>query len=218
MSYLVGLTGGIGSGKTTVAALFAELGVPVIDTDTISHQLTQYGGAAIPAIQSAFGEEYIDGTGALDRAKMRGLVFSEIRKPVFSEMRERVFSAASAKHQLEKILHPLILAQAKSQAAASSAPYVLLVIPLLFETNDYQGWLNQTLTVDCSEQTQLARATRRSGLGEQTVRAIMAQQLSRSERLKRADNTIQNDGTLVEIRQQIAQLHQRYMNLARRSN
>ncbi len=210
MSYLVGLTGGIGSGKSTVAALFAELGVPIIDTDAISHQLTQSGGDAIPAIRAAFGEAYIDATGALDRSKMRERVFSE--KP------ERVISDTSAKHQLEEILHPLILAQTKSQAAASSAPYVLLVIPLLFETNSYQGWLNQTLTVDCSEQTQLARSTRRSGLDEQAVRAIMAQQLSRSERLKRANDAIQNDGSLTEIRQQIAQLHQRYMNLASRSN
>ena len=141
-----------------------------------------------------------------------------MRELVFSERRKRVFSAASAKHQLEKILHPLILAQAKSQAAASPAPYVLLVIPLLFETSDYQGWLNHTLTVDCSEETQLARTTKRGSMSEQMVRAIMAQQLSRSERLKRTDNTIQNDGTLVEIRQKIAQLHQRYMNLATRSN
>ncbi len=218
MSYLVGLTGGIGSGKSTVAALFSELGVPVIDTDAISHQLTQCGGLAIPAIRDAFGEAYIAATGALDRVKMRELVFSGKQERVFSERHERVFSDASAKHQLEKILHPLILAQAKSQAAASPAPYVMLVIPLLFETNNYQDWLNQTLTVDCSEQTQLARATRRSGLDAQTVRAIMAQQLSRSERLKRADNAIQNDGGLIEIRQQIAQLHQRYMNLATRSN
>ncbi len=204
MSYLLGLTGGIGSGKSTVAALFAELGVPIIDTDIISHQLTQSGGYAIPAIRDAFGETYIDATGALDRAKMRELVFSENQK--------RVFSDTSAKHQLEEILHPLILAQAKSQAAASSAPYVLIVIPLLFETNSYQGWLNQTLTVDCSEQTQLARATKRSGLSEMAVRAIMSQQLSRAERLKRADITIQNDGNLIEIRQQIAQLHQRFMS------
>ena len=210
MTYFVGLTGGIGSGKSTVASIFAELGVPVIDTDAISHQLTQSGGNAIPAIRDAFGEAYIDAAGALDRAKMRELVFSE--------RRERVFSSASAKHQLEKILHPLILAQAKSQAAASPAPYVLLVIPLLFETSDYQGWLNHTLTVDCSEETQLARTTKRGSMSEQMVRAIMAQQLSRSERLKRTDNTIQNDGTLVEIRQKIAQLHQRYMNLATRSN
>ncbi len=214
MSYLVGLTGGIGSGKSTVAALFAELGVPVIDTDGISHQLTQSGGAAIPAIRSAFGEAYIDATGALDRAKMRGLVFSEIR--------ERVFSDSTAKHRLEEILHPLILAQAKSQAksqaASSPAPYFMLVIPLLFETADYQDWLNQTLTVDCSEQTQLTRATSRIGMSEQAVHAIMAQQLSRSERLKRADDAIQNDGTLHELRQQIALLHQRYINLATRSN
>ncbi len=218
MSYLVGLTGGIGSGKSTVAGLFAELGVPIIDTDAISHQLTQSGGDAIPAISAAFGEAYIDAAGALDRSKMRERIFSEKPERIFSETPERGFSDTSAKHQLEEILHPLILAQTKSQAAASSAPYVLLVIPLLFETNSYQGWLNQTLTVDCSEQTQLIRATRRSGLDEQVVRAIMAQQLSRSERLKRANDAIKNDGSLIEMRQQIAQLHQRYMNLASRSN
>ena len=202
MTYFVGLTGGIGSGKSTVAAIFAEFGVPVIDTDAISHQLTQTGGAAIPAIRATFGEDYIDATGALDRAKMRQLVFSD----------------ASAKQRLEKILHPLILSETRSQAEYSSAPYVLLVIPLLFETLDYQGWLNNTLTVDCSEETQICRATSRSGLAEQAVRAIMAQQLTRAQRLELADDAISNDGTLTELHRQVSQLHQRYMNLAKRSN
>jgi dephospho-CoA kinase len=202
MSYRVGLTGGIGSGKSTVASLFAELDVPVIDTDAISHQLTQSGGAAIPAIRAAFGEDYIDATGALDRAKMRQFIFSD----------------EAAKQQLEKILHPLILAQAKFQAESSPAPYVLLVVPLLFETSGYQGWLDHTVTVDCSEETQIARATRRNGLSEQTVRAIMTRQLSRSRRLQLANDAINNNGTLAELSLQIAQLHQHYLKLAARSN
>ena len=202
MTYFVGLTGGIGSGKSTVASIFAELDVPVIDTDAISHQLTQSGGTAIPAIQATFGEEYIDATGALDRTKMRQLVFSD----------------TSAKQGLEKILHPLILSMTRSQAESSPAPYVLVVVPLLFETSVYQGWLNHTLTVDCAEETQISRATSRSGLTEQVVRAIMAQQFTHAQRLELADDAIKNDGTLAELRQKISQLHQRYLNLAQRSN
>jgi len=200
MSYSVGLTGGIGSGKSTVASLFAELGVAVIDTDVISHQLTQSGGAAIPAIRAAFGEAYLEATGALDRVKMRQLVFSD----------------NSAKQKLEKILHPLILAHAKSLAESSPAPYVILVIPLLFETSEYKSWLRHTVTVDCSASTQLDRATRRNGIDEQTVRAIMARQLSRTQRLKHADDVIDNDGTLSDLRPQIAKLHQHFLNLAKR--
>lgn len=202
MSYRVGLTGGIGSGKSTVALLFAELGVPVIDTDVLSHQLTRPGGAAIPAIRALFGDEYIDATGALDRAKMRQLVFSD----------------DTARQRLEKILHPLILAQAKSLAEASPAPYVLLVIPLLFETPDYQNWLDRTVAVDCIEETQLARATRRDGLNEQTVRAIISKQLARSRRLELTDDVINNNGTLSELYPQISRLHQAWVKLAARSN
>ena len=202
MNYRVGLTGGIGSGKSTVATLFAELGVPVIDTDAISHHLTQSGGAAIPFIRTAFSEDFIDATGALDRTKMRLLVFSDF----------------AAKQRLEKILHPLIFEQARSLAESSTAPYVLLVIPLLFEAPEYRDWLHHTVTVDCAEETQLARATRRNGLNEQAVRAIMAQQLSRMQRLQLADDAINNDGTLTDLRLQIAQLHQRYLDLATRSN
>jgi dephospho-CoA kinase len=202
MSFRVGLTGGIGSGKSTVATLFAELGVPVIDTDAISHQLTQSGGAAIPAIRAAFGEDFLDSAHALDRAKMRLLVFSDNR----------------AKQQLEKILHPLIFAQAKSQAESSPAPYVLLVIPLLFESTHYQEWLNRTVTVDCSEENQIARVTRRNSLNEQSVRAIMAQQLSRSQRIRLADDVIKNDGDPAALRQQVTALNRRFLQLAQRSN
>jgi len=202
MSFRVGLTGGIGSGKSTVAALFAELGVPVIDTDLISHQLTQPGGAAIPAIRSAFGEDYINATGALDRTKMRQLVFSD----------------SAAKQRLEKILHPLILAQAKSLAESRPGPYVLLVVPLLFETPDFQNWLDHTVVVDCPVETQIARATARSDLSEQTVRAIIARQFTRTQRLELANDVIVNDGTLSELYPQIAHLHQSYLKLAEISN
>lgn len=198
MSYRVGLTGGIGSGKSTVANLFAELGVPVIDTDILSHQLTQSGGAAIPLIRSVFGEDYIDATGALNRKKMR----------------QSVFSNNKAKHQLEQILHPLILAQAKVLAASSTSPYVLLVVPLLFESTDYQEWVNHTVVVDCPEETQLARAISRDSLSEQTVHAIMSMQLSRSQRLQLANDVIANDGSLSELYPQVAKLHQSYLRLA----
>lgn len=192
----VGLTGGIGSGKSTVAALFAELGITTIDSDVISRQLTQSGGSAIEAIRSTFGNDYIDASGALDRARMRQLIFSD----------------AAAKQRLETILHPLIRAQMLSQTAAETrSPYLLLVIPLLFETNNYRELVQRTLVIDCAEATQIARTTQRSGLSEQEVRAIMAQQISRIERLQRADDTILNDAGLDALRLQVARLHQNYL-------
>ena len=196
----VGLTGGIGSGKSTVATLFKECGVTVIDSDVISHQLTQPGGGAIAVIRAAFGDSYIDASGALDRQKMRQLVFSD----------------HAAKQRLEGILHPLIharmLAQAETSAAAT--PYLLLVIPLLFETGNYLKLLQRTLVVDCAEATQVVRAMRRSGLSEHEVHSIMAQQISRAERLRRADDIIQNDGDIESLRQQVEQSHQRYLALS----
>lgn len=202
MSYRVGLTGGIGSGKSTVARLFEELGVPVIDTDAISHRLTRPGGAAIPAILAVFGENYINADNALDRVKMRQLVFAD----------------NEARQKLEGILHPLILAQAKAEAEASTAPYILLVIPLLFETGDYHDWLHRTVAVDCSEETQLARASQRSGLSKQTVSAIMARQVPRLQRKQLADDIINNEGDLAGLREQVSRLNQRYLKLAERSN
>jgi len=194
---VVGLTGGIGSGKSTVAALFAESGVTIIDSDAISHSLTQPGGAAIEPVRAAFGDDYIDAGGALDRSHMRQLVFSD----------------TAAKQRLQAILHPLIRVQMLAQAEAASgvSPYLLLVIPLLFETGNYLELVQRTLAVDCAEATQIARAMQRSGLTEQEVRAIMAQQISRAERLRRADDIIHNDAGRDVLRLQVANLHQRYI-------
>jgi len=196
-SYRVGLTGGIGSGKSTVAELFQELGITVIDSDAISHQLTQPGGAAIALIRSSFGTEYLNADNALNRSKMR----------------QRIFSDPAAKRQLESILHPLIRAQMQAQAQiATASPYLLLVVPLLFETPNYRELAQRTLVVDCEEATQIARAMQRSALDETEVRAIMAQQMPRAERLRLADDIIRNDGSIDGLRQQVTRLHRHYLH------
>jgi dephospho-CoA kinase len=204
MKFCVGLTGGIGSGKSTVASLFKEYDVLVIDSDVISHQRTQSGGMAIAAIRTTFGDGYIDASGALNRALMRQLIFSD----------------HAAKLQLEAILHPLIREQIMVQVnnantdSTQPSPYLLLVIPLLFETLNYHELVQRTLVVDCAETAQISRTMRRSGLDEQTVRTIMASQITRAERLRLADEIIQNDGSLNTLRQQVSQLHQRYLAIS----
>lgn len=204
MKFCVGLTGGIGSGKSTVASLFKEYDVLVIDSDVISHQMTQSGGMAIAAILTTFGDGYIDASGALNRALMRQLIFSD----------------HAAKLQLEAILHPLIREQIMVQVnnantdSTQPSPYLLLVIPLLFETLSYHELVQRTLVVDCAETAQISRTMRRSGLDEQTVRTIMASQITRAERLRLADDIIQNDGSLDALRQQVSQLHQRYLAIS----
>jgi len=195
MTVRIGLTGGIGSGKSTVAALFAELGIKVIDSDVISHQLTQSGGTAIEAIREAFGDSFINASSALDRTRMRQLVFSD----------------ASAKQALEAILHPLIRAKMLSGIDNNTSPYLLLVIPLLFETGNYLTQVQRILGVDCAESTQINRAMLRDGLTECDVCAIMAQQIQRTERLRQVDDIIHNDADLDSLRLQVASLHQRYI-------
>ncbi len=203
MNYLVGLTGGIGSGKSTVADMFAALGARIIDTDLISRQLTQAGGEAIPAIGDAFGPQLIDREGALNRDRMRELIFNN----------------ASEKKRLEAILHPLIFAQARRESLLpTSAPYTLVVVPLLFESGRYAGWLHPVITVDCPEDVQIARTMARSNLDEAAVRAIMAQQLERSERMGLADEVIHNDGTLLDLQSQVDSMHRRLCALAAESN
>lgn len=199
MPFIVGLTGGIGSGKSAVAALFAELGAEVIDTDAIAHELTAPGGAAIAAIRAAFGDDVIAGDGALDRAAMR----------------RRVFADGQARQRLEGILHPMIGAESARRCAASSAAYVVLAVPLLIETGSYRGRVQRLLVVDCREETQVARVMKRSGLSADEVRAIMASQATRADRLAAADDVIDNDGEFARLRPQVEHLHGQYLGLAR---
>ncbi|WP_462320437.1 dephospho-CoA kinase [Halochromatium sp.] len=197
MTYRVGLTGGIGSGKSTVAAEFAHLGVTVSDADAISHRLTGPDGDALPAIASAFGAEMIDTTGALDRAQMR----------------QRVFSDDTARRRLEGILHPLIRARMFAEAAAIGSPYALLMIPLLLETGQ-QSLVDRVLVVDLPEAMQISRVQARSGLEPNETQRIMASQVSRAARLDAADDIIDNSGEPHDLKAQVEQLHQTYLKLA----
>ena len=199
MPFCVGLTGGIGSGKSAAAEMFKVLGAAVVDTDEISRSLTAARGAAMCAIREQFGPEYIAADGGLYRERMRRLVFGN----------------TAAKQQLEAILHPMIRAESRTRVAAASAPYVILVVPLLLETGAYLDLVQCVLVVDCSEERQIERATRRSGLSADEVRAIMASQLPRAARLGHADDTLDNDGDLASLRRQVAQLHASYLARAR---
>ena len=199
MPFCVGLTGGIGSGKSTAAEMFAELGAAVVDTDEISRRLTGARGAAMPAIREQFGADYVAADGSLERALMRRLVFGN----------------AAAREGLEAILHPLIRAEARAQVAAARAPYAILVVPLLFETGAYADLVQRVVVVDCSEERQVERARSRSGISAEEVRAIMASQLPRGVRRARADDVLDNDGGLEQIRRQVEALHARYLDLAR---
>ncbi|MBW8370183.1 MAG: dephospho-CoA kinase [Thiobacillus sp.] len=200
--FAVGLTGGIGSGKSTISDLFAELGVPVIDTDAIAHQLTAPGGAALEAIQALFGDGVMQANGTLDRAALR----------------RRVFADPSARRQLEAILHPRIRQAVEELLATLAAPYVLIVIPLLVETGGYREVLNRVLVVDCPEDVQTARVMARSGLAHDEVAAILAAQAGRSKRLAAADDVIVNTASPEALRSQVATLHRRYLALSTTSS
>lgn len=194
----IGVTGGIGCGKSTVADAFARLGAGVVDTDAIAHALTAAGGAAMPALVAAFGPDCAAPDGAMDRARMRA----------------RVFADPAAKARLEAILHPLILAETLAQAGASPAPYVLIVVPLLVESGHWQQRVARVLVVDCPESTQVARVMARNGLPRATVEAIMATQATRAARLAVADDVIHNDGDLDSLLPQIDRLHQFYLTFS----
>ncbi len=195
---IVGLTGGIGSGKSTVTALFAERGAGIIDTDIIAHRLTQAGGEAIEAIRTAFGNGCIADDGALDRAKMRALIFSD----------------AAAKRRLELLLHPLIFDQAKAKLRQLQAkPYIIVVVPLLPESPAFRQVVQRVLVVDCDEDTQIARVIGRSRMTEPEVRGIIAQQTPRAERLQLADDVIRNDADLDSLNEQVAVLHEHYSEM-----
>jgi dephospho-CoA kinase len=197
---VVGLTGGIGSGKSAAAEEFARLGATVVDTDAISHRLTGPGGAAMPAIRRIFGEGYVLPSGAMDRRKMR----------------ERAFGDPAAKKSLEALLHPMIRAESERQIAAAGGAYVVHVVPLLVESPDYRERVDRVLVVDCPEEAQIERVRARSGLTPEEARAIVRAQAPRAERLAAADDVIDNGGTLEALRRQVAALHEKYLQFADR--
>ncbi|MDY0046467.1 MAG: dephospho-CoA kinase [Thauera propionica] len=196
--FVVGLTGGIGSGKSAVANHFVAQGASLVDTDAIAHALTAAGGAAIPAIRDHFGMSVLAADGSLDRAAMRSLAFSH----------------PEARKQLEAILHPLIRDESARQCLAAQGPYVILAVPLLVESGTYRERCDRVCVVDCPEALQIERVKARSGLAEAQIRAIMAAQASRAARLAVADDVVDNDGTLDQLRVQVERLHRRYIDLA----
>jgi len=198
MPYIVGLTGGIGSGKSAAADRFGERGATVVDTDRIAHELTAAGGEAIPALQAAFGAQVITAAGALDRSAMRALAFSD----------------PDARRRLEAILHPAIRATSERRCRAATTPYVLLVVPLLIESGDYLARCDRVCVVDCAPELQLARVMSRSGLDAQQVRAIMEAQANRAARLAHADDVIDNSGDLRALHAQVDRLHEQYLRAA----
>jgi len=202
---VVGLTGGIGSGKSAAAMMFGELGAAVVDADAIAHELTAPGGLAIAAIRKGFGDSMIDAEGALDRGAMRRLVFAD----------------ATAKARLEAILHPLIRAESErrcERSLAAGAPYVVLVVPLLVESKTYRARVARVAVVDCAEEIQVARVMARNGLTRDEVMRIMATQAPRTERLEAANDVINNDGDMIALRAQIEVLHRLYLERAGKSS
>jgi len=198
--YIVGLTGGIGSGKSAAADRFGERGAAIVDTDLIARELTAPGGAAIPAIRAAFGADVITGDEGMDRDAMRTLAFSD----------------PGVRRRLEAILHPLIRVASERRCQAAAAPYVVLVVPLLIESGDYPARCDRICVVDCPPETQLARVMARSGLDARQVRAIMEAQASRDARLARADDVIDNSGDLTTLYAQVDRLHEQYLRAAAR--
>ena len=195
MVYAVGLTGGIGCGKSSAAKIFASLGATVIDTDEIAHQLTALGQPALEIIATTFGNEYLHADGTLDRKRMRQLIFSD----------------KAAKSKLENILHPLIKQQVIDELNKCTSPYALVVVPLLLETENYNDLIQRILVVDCTEDQQITRTMARSHLSSQEVQAIMATQILRNNRLALADDVVTNTGNLESLRTQILQLHETYL-------
>jgi len=195
---IIGLTGGIGSGKSTVADRFAALGATLVDTDLIAHALTGPGGAAMPAIREAFGTAVIADDGRLDRAAMRALAFSD----------------PAARKRLEAILHPMIREQSQREIEASTGCYVMLVVPLLVESGAWRERAHRLLVVDCPVEVQIERVMRRSQLAREQVLAILAAQATREARLAVADDRIDNSGEPAAIGPQVDALHSIYLALA----
>ena len=202
MTYIVGLTGGIGSGKSTVAEMFAAHGVPIVDADIVAREVVAKGSPLLVKITEYFGQQVITADGELNRAALRNLVFQDKSKTEW----------------LNQLLHPAIRERMLQQLHQQKAPYVLWVVPLLIE-NNLTDYCQRVLVIDVSEPIQLQRAVKRDGSNIEQIKKIMQAQLSRAERLAKADDVINNDRTLSEseadLQQQVAALHQKYLVLGK---
>jgi len=199
---LVGLTGGIGSGKSAIAERLASYGASIVDSDLIAHQITSTGGLAIEPIAERFGSEFIQTDGALDRKKMRVLVFEDLQ----------------SRKALEAITHPLIRAKAIEQARLAierQAPYIVFVVPLLLESSEWFQFIDHVVVADCSEAIQIQRVMERNGLTRQEVESILQAQATRAERLAQADTVIENMGSLEDLAEQVRLLHQKILQIRR---
>ena len=200
-AFSVGLTGGVGSGKSTIGSMLSDRGAAVVDADVIAHQLTRSGGAAIDALRNSFGAGAIANDGSLDRAYMRA----------------RVFSDAALRAKLEALLHPMIrtaMRELADKLVSDGATYVVQVVPLLVEGGRWRDYADRILLIDCSEATQLVRLRARVGIDEVTARQIIAAQATRAERLAVADDVLLNEAPLEEIAQRVERLHQTYLRSA----
>ena len=195
--YIIGLTGGIGSGKSEATKVFANLGVPVVDVDIISHELTAIGQATLNEIALTLGKAILNDDGSLNRAALR----------------QKIFSDSEARKKLEDILHPAIYNKAIEKLKENtSAPYQILAIPLLFESDRYLKIINRSLVIDSLPEMQIERASKRDGLFTPEIQKIIDVQIPRRERNSRADDIILNDGTIAELIEKVRQVHEKYMN------
>ena len=193
----IGLTGGIASGKSTVANLFAELGAVIIDTDIIAREVVMPGEPALDEIVQAFGDDIVDQNGALKRSELRKIIFAD----------------DTARERLEAIIHPRIQDETVRQAESAGGPYQLIVVPLLVES-PLRKFVDRVLVVDCSEETQIRRLMARDAETDEQARAVLAAQASREERLAIADDIINNDESVANTRHQVISLHEIYLSLA----
>ena len=197
MQYIIGLTGLIGSGKSSVASIFNELSITVIDTDAIAHEITVSGGAAMATIVKHFGPEFIAPDGGLERSKMRQLVFTSVEKRI----------------DLEQILHPLIFSRVLQQIKESSGRYVIVMVPLLFRAVKYLSLIHRSVFVDCDEAILIKRVTNRSGLMAHEVKTILKAQMQRRLQLRLSDDVLTNNGTISQLYEQVVQLNIKYQKL-----